>query len=105
MNNNNIDNSLRSQQASPKKFSEFYVSLNQNATSQNTSSSDCTVLRDSLLLFCGTARETVGSCVGKQKGRAAVWKLECGWSTILYLLETKERVFRSEWALFLAATV
>jgi hypothetical protein len=42
------------------------------------------VLRDSLLLFCGTARETVGTFAGKQKGRAAVWKLDDGWSAILW---------------------
>ena len=63
------------------------------------------MLRDSLLLFCDTVRETVGSCVGKQKGRAVVWKLDDGWSNILYLLVAKERVFRAEWALCLAATV
>jgi len=38
--------------------------------------------------------------VGKQKGRVAVWKLERGWSAILYLLVAKEKVFRAEWALF-----
>ena len=71
-------------------FSEFYVSVHQNATSQ----------RHKFYWPSTVARATVGSCVGKKKSRVAVWKLERGWSAILYLLVAKERALRAEWALF-----
>jgi len=60
----NIDSSLSSHHASQKVFSELCVSLHYNATSRRHKFYwPCTVLRDSLLLFCGIVRETLGrSC-------------------------------------------